>query len=131
MTETDPQKNIFFVHCDLDFFRENFVKKRNSEIIVFSDIEKKLTSREIAKTKPSLETIQFNISKRISAFLSSSKTEFLYYYLDSIKKETILKINKFEKREGLSVFLMLEDKKLFDRYKKSVSSAILIEEALR
>lgn len=128
---TEVQKNIFFVHCDLDFFRENFVKKRNSEIIVFSDIEKKLTSREIAKTKPNLETIQFNISKRISAFLNSSKTEFLYYFIDTIKKETILKINKFERREGLSVFLMLEDKKLFERYKKSVNSVILLEEALR
>jgi len=130
MTEA-TSKNIFFVHCDLSFFRENFIKKRNSEVIVFSDIERKMTSREIGKTKPDLETVQFNISKRISAFMASNRLEFLYYYLDSIKADTIDKIKKIEKTDDrLSVFLMVDDRKTFDRLKKSVSYALLIEDTM-
>lgn len=127
---TEKIKNVFFVNCDFAFFRQNFRKSKNAEIIVFEEVRKRLASREVQKERPSDEIVRFHIAKRVNNFLKSSRTEFLYYYMEDMSPPTVVKLRKFAKSEGVRAFLLVEDQAAFDSLSAQFDNVLLIKDSL-
>lgn len=77
-------KNIFIVNCDRSVFEDFFSRKRNSDIINYHEIRQRLTNNDVFKTPPSREVVEFQIIKRLNSFRRCKKTEFLFFFADSV-----------------------------------------------
>jgi hypothetical protein len=82
-------KNIFIVNCELEKFELVFSRKRNSDIINHHEIKQRLTNNDVFKIPPSDEVVEFQIVKKLNSFRKCKKTEFLFFYVDSIEKKFI------------------------------------------
>ncbi len=77
-------KNIFIVNCDKSKFESSFSRKRNSDIINYHEIRQRLTNNDVFKSPPSSDIVEFQIIKRLYSFKKCRKTEFLFFYVDSL-----------------------------------------------
>jgi hypothetical protein len=82
-------KNVFIVNCDRSVFEGYFSRKRNSDIINHHEIKQRLTTNDVFKTPPSEDVIEFQIIKKLNSFGKCKKSEFLFFYADSINKNLI------------------------------------------
>lgn len=82
-------KNVFIVNCDRGVFEGYFSRKRNSDIINYHEIQKRLTNNDVFKTPPSREVVEFQIIKRLNSFSKCKKTEFLFFFSDSHNSEIV------------------------------------------
>ena len=89
MTMSILSKNIFIVNCELEKFELVFSRKRNSDIINHHEIKQRLTNNDVFKIPPSDEVVEFQIVKKLNSFRKCKKTEFLFFYVDSIEKKFI------------------------------------------
>lgn len=77
-------KNVFIVNCDRSVFEGYFSRKRNSDIVNYHEIQKRLTNNDVFKTPPSKEVVEFQIIKRLNSFSKCKKTEFLFFFSDNV-----------------------------------------------
>jgi len=77
-------KNIFVVTCNKSIFEDSFSRKRNSDIINYHEIKKRLTNNDVLKSPPSDDVIEFQIIKKLNAFIKCRKTEFLFFHADEV-----------------------------------------------
>jgi hypothetical protein len=82
-------KNVFIVNCEKKVFEDYFSRKRNSDIINHHEIKQRLTNNDVFKTPPSPEVIEFQIIKRLNSFGKCKKSEFLFFFADSVNKDLI------------------------------------------
>lgn len=75
-------KNVFIVKCDREIFERIFAKKRNAEIINRQEIFQKLTNKDIHKSPPSEEIVDFHVMKKLNFFRDCRRTEFIFYLFD-------------------------------------------------
>jgi len=82
-------KNIFIVNCEKSVFEESFSRKRNSDIINHYEIKQRLTNNDLFKTPPSNEIVEYQIIKKLNSFRKCKKTEFLFFFTESINENII------------------------------------------
>ena len=82
-------KNIFIVNCDKSVFEGYFSRKRNSDIINHHEIRQRLTNNDVFKTPPSQEVVEFQIIKKLNSFSRCKKSEFLFFFADSINTDLL------------------------------------------
>ena len=103
-------KHVFFVGCDYPFFQQNFKKSKNAEVLVFAEVKKRLTSREVSKEPPSNEIVRFHIRKRLNMFMQSPRMDFLYYWVPDIRPASAAGILQFARANPAArIFLLVED----------------------
>lgn len=130
---TRKQKYVFFVACDVEFFRRQFRKSKSAEVLVFEDVRKRLGSREVTKERPSDEIVRFYLTRRVNNFVKSSRTDFLYYHLDDVDERSVARIRSFDRSAGdeVTTFLMVQDPELFARLRGRVDNLLLVKKALQ
>lgn len=107
-------KHVFFVGCDYPFFQQNFKKSKNAEVLVFAEVRKRLTSREVSKEPPSDEIVRFHIRKRLNTFMHSPRTDFLYYWVPDIQPASAGSISHFARSNpDARIFLLVEDPAMY------------------
>ncbi len=124
-------KHVFFVNCAYPFFQANFRKTKNSEVLVFDDVRKRLASREVSREAPSDEIVRFYLAKRVSQFMQSTRTDFLYYYLRDAREDTVSRVQTFASaNSAASVFLMVEDAGVYDALRLRMDNVLLVRESM-
>jgi hypothetical protein len=88
-------KNVFIVKCDLSLFNESFSRKKNSEIINHHEIRQRLTNNDVFKTPPTDEIVNFQIIKKLNNFKECKKTEFLFFFQDSVNDDFVSRLKDF------------------------------------
>lgn len=110
MSAKSKVKHVFFVGCEYSFFQQNFKKSKNAEVLVFAEVRKRLTSREVSKEPPSDEIVRFHIRKRLNMFMHSPRTDFLYYWVPDIQPSSAAGISQFAKANPAArIFLLVDD----------------------
>ena len=129
---TARPKHVFFVCCSYPFFQQNFKKGKNSEILVFTDVKKRLTSREVSKEPPSDEIVRFHIAKRVNSFMKSTRADFLYYYVDELRPDAADRVRAFARsNEGVKAYLLLEDAGAFESMRGEMDNLLLIRDSMQ
>lgn len=88
-------KNVFIVNCKLEIFEKNFCRKKNSDLINHHEIRKKLTNSDSTKLPPNEEIVNCQIIKKLNAFRSCKKTEFVFIYQEIIDCQFIKDLKSF------------------------------------
>jgi hypothetical protein len=132
MTTTPRTKHVFFVCCSYPFFQQHFKKGKNSEILVFADVKKRLTSREVSKEPPSDEIVRFHVAKRVNGFMKSTRADFLYYYVHELRPESPDLVRAFARsNDGVKAYLLVEDEAAFREMQGSMDNVLLIRDSLQ
>lgn len=126
--EPKTHKSIFFIKCELDEFISNFPKHPLCDVVVYSEMERKIKSKDLFKANPTSDIVNFAISKKISQFLISKKQFFLYYHLNSLEKERLNRIAQMiEKLEDTTIHLFVTEQKDYNSAKKYVDNVHLVQ----
>ena len=104
-------KNIFVVNCESSRFEDYFSRKKNSDIVNPLEIHKRLTNNDVMKSPPSRDIVEFHILKRLNSFSKCRKSEFLYFYSESINETMIKNLKSIFSNCGFPVnFYLLQEK---------------------
>lgn len=122
-------KNIFVVNCEISKFEDYFSRKKNSDIVNYFEIKKRLTNNDVFKTPPSDDIVEFHMLKRLNSFSRCKKSEFLYFYSNSLREDLIKNLKSlFSDCEFLVNFhLLQEDGTPFPKYREEFTSVQYLE----
>lgn len=100
-------KNVFIVKCDREIFEKVFIKKKNSEIINRGEIFQKLTNKDIDKSPPSEEIVDFHVIKKLNSFRECKRTEFVFYLVEQVNDIIIETLHEHLETSHVPVFFHL------------------------
>ena len=122
-------KNVFIVKCDISLFESNFSRKKNSEIINHLEIRQRLTNNDVFKNPPTDDIVQFQIMKKLNSFKDCKKTEFLFFYRDSVDGSFIDALKEIVNQSEFPVnyHLLLESDIKDSKLKKKFNSIQFME----
>lgn len=122
-------KNIFIVNCEVSRFEDYFSRKKNSDIVNYFEIKKRLTNNDVFKTPPSRDIIEFHMMKRLNSFSRCKKSEFLYFYTDSISEDLIKNLKNIFSSCNFPVnfHLLQEEGSNFPKYQDEFVSVQYLE----
>lgn len=124
-----PSKNIFVVNCNKELFENSFSRKRSSDIINHYEISQRLTNNDVFKIPPSKEIIEYQIIKKLHSFKRCKKTEFLFFYADSLSKKLLINLKSIFSQSEIPVnfHLLIENAEEFSEMHNEFNSIQILE----